>query len=217
MLTAWSPPSTSGRAPRSRILRTASSGVAVAGGGVGVDDVGVADVDDAHLVHRQVDRIVLVVVGAAVAEREQRRGLADRARAEARARRGTGCPCRRARPAPRRRHRARPSRGRAAACRTCSARRRADRDGRARRRAWEAPKAAVSLAPIGAARKGEVERHYEPRDADARIDPAESLARRDQPTIHRFKDFWARKISKPGGTQARPRLRRSRSKPATLR
>ena len=60
-------------------------GVAVAGGGVGVHDVGVADIDDPHLVHRQVDRVVLVVVGAAMAEGEQRRGLADRARAEARA------------------------------------------------------------------------------------------------------------------------------------
>ncbi len=49
-----------------------------------MDDVGVADVDDPHLVHRQVDRIVLVVVGAAMAEREERGRLADAARPEAR-------------------------------------------------------------------------------------------------------------------------------------
>ena len=50
--------------------------------GVGVDDVGVADVDDPHRLG-QVDRVVLVVVGAGMAEGEERRGLADRARAEA--------------------------------------------------------------------------------------------------------------------------------------
>ena len=58
-------------------------GVAVAGGGVGMDDVGIADIDDPDLVHRQIDRVVLVVVGAAMAEGEQGRGLADAARAEA--------------------------------------------------------------------------------------------------------------------------------------
>ena len=57
--------------------------VGVAGDGVGMDDVGVAHVDDPDLVHRQVDRVVLVVVGPAMAEGEQRRGLADAARAEA--------------------------------------------------------------------------------------------------------------------------------------
>jgi hypothetical protein len=50
-----------------------------------VHDVGIPDIDDPHLVHRQIDGVVLVIVGAAVAEREQGRGLADRARAEARA------------------------------------------------------------------------------------------------------------------------------------
>ena len=59
--------------------------VGVAAHGVGVDDVGVADVDDPHR-RRQVRRVVLVVVGAGMAEGEERRGLAHRARAEA----GTG-------------------------------------------------------------------------------------------------------------------------------
>ena len=83
MLIAWSPPRANGMAPRSRILRTAASVLRVAGGGVGMDDVGVAHVDDPDLVHGQVDRVVLVVVGAAMAEGEQGRGLADAARAEA--------------------------------------------------------------------------------------------------------------------------------------
>ena len=51
--------------------------VAVAGGGVGMHDVGVAHIDDPDLVGGQIDRVVLVVVGAAMAEREQGRGLAD--------------------------------------------------------------------------------------------------------------------------------------------
>ena len=126
MLTAWSPPSTTGSAFRSRILRTAISALRVARGGVGVDDVGVADIDDPHLVHRQIDRIVLVVVGAAVAEGEERRRFADRARPEARARRGIACPCRRARRAPRHQRRAHPSRDTADACRRCNGPRRED-------------------------------------------------------------------------------------------
>jgi hypothetical protein len=56
--------------------------VGVALRGVGVDDVGVADVDDADIAG-EIGRVVLVVVGAGVAEGEERRGLADRARAEA--------------------------------------------------------------------------------------------------------------------------------------
>ena len=60
-------------------------GVAVAGGGIGVHDVRIADVDDAHLVHRQVDGVVLMVVGAAMPEGEERRRLADRPRPETRA------------------------------------------------------------------------------------------------------------------------------------
>ena len=47
--------------------------------------VGVADVDQSHLVDRHVGDVVLEVVGPAVAEGEQRRGLADRPRPEARA------------------------------------------------------------------------------------------------------------------------------------
>jgi hypothetical protein len=48
-----------------------------------VHDVGIADINDADLVGRQIDRVVLVVVGAAMSEGEQGRGLADAARAEA--------------------------------------------------------------------------------------------------------------------------------------
>ncbi len=51
-----------------------------------MDDVGIAEIDDAHLVARQVDGVVLVVISAAVAEGEERRRLADGARPEARAR-----------------------------------------------------------------------------------------------------------------------------------
>ena len=87
MLIEWSPPSTTGSAPASRILRTPSSMLAWLRDRVGVDDVGIADVDDARR-RRQVDDVVLVVVGAGVAEGEQRRGLADGARAEA----GAGAP-----------------------------------------------------------------------------------------------------------------------------
>ena len=57
-------------------------GVAMAGGGVGVHHVGVADVDDPDLVGGEIDRVVLMVVGPAVAEREQGRCLADRPRTE---------------------------------------------------------------------------------------------------------------------------------------
>jgi hypothetical protein len=39
--------------------------------GVGVDDVGIADVDDPDLVHREVDGVVLVIVSPAMTEREQ--------------------------------------------------------------------------------------------------------------------------------------------------
>lgn len=56
--------------------------VAVAGGGVRMHHVSVANVDDAHFVGRQVHHVVLVVVGAAVAEGEESRGLANRARPE---------------------------------------------------------------------------------------------------------------------------------------
>ena len=55
--------------------------VGVAGGRIGVDDVGVADVDDPDF-RSEVGGVILVVVGAAMAEREQGRGLADRPRTE---------------------------------------------------------------------------------------------------------------------------------------
>jgi hypothetical protein len=46
--------------------------------GVGMDDVGVADVDDADLGRPQVGHVVLVVIGPGVAEGEQGGRLADR-------------------------------------------------------------------------------------------------------------------------------------------
>ena len=58
-------------------------GVGVAHDRVGVDDVDVAGIDDPDLVQRQIDHIVLVVVGAGMAEGEQRRRLADGTRSEA--------------------------------------------------------------------------------------------------------------------------------------
>ena len=60
----------------------AGGDVGVASHGVGMDDVGVADVDDPHRLGK-VDGVVLVVIGAGMAEGEERRGLAHRARAEA--------------------------------------------------------------------------------------------------------------------------------------
>ena len=44
--------------------------------GVGVDDVGVAHVDDAHA-GAEIGGVVFVIIGAGVAEAEERRGLAD--------------------------------------------------------------------------------------------------------------------------------------------
>ena len=54
--------------------------------GIGMDDVGVADIDHADLVRRHVYHVVLEIVGAAVAEGEQGRCLANRTGSEARAR-----------------------------------------------------------------------------------------------------------------------------------
>ena len=52
---------------------------------VGMDDVGIADIDDAHLVSLQIGDVILMVIGAGMAEGKQGRGLADAARAKARA------------------------------------------------------------------------------------------------------------------------------------
>ena len=82
--TAWSPPRITGSAPDPGSCAR-PIGVRMALHGVGVDDVGIADIDDPHLVARQIDLVVLVVVGAVMAEGEQGRGLADGARSEARA------------------------------------------------------------------------------------------------------------------------------------
>ena len=79
MLTEWSPLKTTGSASAARKART---GLDVRGlDGVGVDDVGVADVDDRTASGRS--RIVLVVVGTAVAEEKSVR--LSTAAAEARA------------------------------------------------------------------------------------------------------------------------------------
>ena len=56
--------------------------IGMAGFGVGVDDVGVAHVDDVHLA-RQIGRVVLMVIGACMAKTEQRRCFAHPARAKA--------------------------------------------------------------------------------------------------------------------------------------
>ena len=51
--------------------------------GIGMHDVGIADIDDGH-VGAEVDAVILVVIGPGMAEGEQRGCLAHRARAEAR-------------------------------------------------------------------------------------------------------------------------------------
>ena len=67
---------------RARVEDAAHGGldVGVAADRIGMDDVGVAEVHDAHAV--EVGDVVLVVVGAGVPEGEQGRGLADGARPE---------------------------------------------------------------------------------------------------------------------------------------
>ncbi|MCY1421607.1 hypothetical protein D9M71_372680 [compost metagenome] len=57
--------------------------VGVAGFHVGVNDIGIADIDHAQLVIGQVGGVIFKVVGTGMAEREQRRGLADTAWSEA--------------------------------------------------------------------------------------------------------------------------------------
>ena len=52
---------------------------------VGMHDVGIADIDDPHLVILQIGDVVLMVVGAGMAEGEQGRCLAHAPRPEARA------------------------------------------------------------------------------------------------------------------------------------
>jgi hypothetical protein len=59
-------------------------GIRETSGRIGVNDVGITDIDDAHLLRRQIDHVVLVVIGAAMSEREERRGVSDRAWPEAR-------------------------------------------------------------------------------------------------------------------------------------
>src|SRR5689334_12289195 len=61
-------------------------GIGVALGGVGMNDIGITDIDDAHLVERKIGNIVLMVISAAMAEGEERRGFADGAGSKARAR-----------------------------------------------------------------------------------------------------------------------------------
>ena len=60
--------------------------VGVAASHVGMDDVGVARVNHAHLLSGEVHHIVFKVIGAGVAKREQGRRLADAARPKARTR-----------------------------------------------------------------------------------------------------------------------------------
>ena len=53
---------------------------------VGVNDIGIAHIDDAHLVGGQIGDIVLVVIGAAMTKGKQGRGFADAARPKPRTR-----------------------------------------------------------------------------------------------------------------------------------
>jgi hypothetical protein len=50
--------------------------------GISMNDVGIADVGDSHLVARKILDIVLMIIGAAMAERKQRRGFSDGTRSE---------------------------------------------------------------------------------------------------------------------------------------
>ena len=59
--------------------------IGVAGFGIGMHDIGIADVYNGDI-RPQIDRVILMVIGARMAEGEQSRGLAHRARAKA----GTG-------------------------------------------------------------------------------------------------------------------------------
>ncbi|MNI27246.1 hypothetical protein D3C73_809770 [compost metagenome] len=58
-------------------------GVLVAGGHVGVDDVGITDVDHAHIRCGEVHHVIFVIVGAGVAEGKQRRCFTNPAWSEA--------------------------------------------------------------------------------------------------------------------------------------
>src|SRR4051812_30198433 len=58
--------------------------ISMAPGRIGMDDVDVPDVDDAHLVERQINDVVLMIVGATMTERKQGRGFADGSRPEPR-------------------------------------------------------------------------------------------------------------------------------------
>src|SRR5579885_2262204 len=72
-----------GKRPGFQDLADGKARILVALRRVGMDDVGIAEIDDAQLVARQVEG---VVISAAVSEGEERRRLADGARPEARAR-----------------------------------------------------------------------------------------------------------------------------------
>src|SRR5260370_22032020 len=49
-------------------------GVGVTGGGIGVDDVGIADIDDPYFVARKIDHAVFLVGGARMTKGKKRRG-----------------------------------------------------------------------------------------------------------------------------------------------
>ena len=69
-------------------LANAELNIGVALHRVGVHDICIADIDDGDRATRQIGDVVLVVIGAAMAEGEQGGGLTDRARSEA----GAGAP-----------------------------------------------------------------------------------------------------------------------------
>src|SRR5580698_5825401 len=72
-----------GYCARNQYLAHAKFDIGVALLGIGVDNVSIADIDDPAI--GQVGGIVLMIVGAGMAEGKKRRGLPDRARTETRA------------------------------------------------------------------------------------------------------------------------------------
>src|SRR5260370_15467211 len=55
-------------------------GVGVTGGGIGVDDVGMADIDAPFFFARKLSAALLMVAGTSIIQRKKRSGLSDDAR-----------------------------------------------------------------------------------------------------------------------------------------
>ena len=82
--TLWSPPSTTGNAPGPQDVANTGLDVVMARDGIRMDDIGIADINDGYAIGGQVNDIVFMVVGAAMTEGKEGRGLADRAGAKTR-------------------------------------------------------------------------------------------------------------------------------------